>query len=189
MVLDIISNSQNAFIGGKQILDLVLIVNECLDSRIKSGELGIYDHMNWSFLLYMLRRCGFGKKWCKWIAHCISSIHFSVLGNNTLAGFFSNSHGLRQGGSLSSLLFVIVMKALSKVISAIMNWGLLLGFFVGSRNVGGLNLSYLRCLFLCFEAVSSLKINLTKPKLVPIGNASNVEGLARILVIGFLPCL
>jgi hypothetical protein len=32
---------------------------------------------------------------------------------------------------------------------------------------------YLRCLFLCFEVVSGLKINLTKLELVPIGNINN----------------
>ncbi len=53
------------------ILDHVLIANEYLDSRIKPGESGVlykmdhekaYNHVNLDFLLYMLRRCGFGGK-------------------------------------------------------------------------------------------------------------------------------
>jgi hypothetical protein len=37
---------------------------------------------------------------------------------------------------------------------------------------------YPRALFLCFKVVSSLRINLAKLELVPIGNINNGDGLA-----------
>jgi hypothetical protein len=93
-----------------------------------------YDHVNWeNFLLYMLRKCGFGRKWFSWIAHCISSVRFSVLVNNTPTGFFNSSHGPRQGGPLSPLLFVFLMEALGRMIYDAVSGRLLSGFSVGNN--------------------------------------------------------
>jgi hypothetical protein len=138
----IISSPQNAFVKVRQILDSVLIASESLDFRLKSGEPGLlckldmekaYDHVSWDFLLYMLRRCGFGQKWCSWIAYCISTVSFSVLINGSSAGFFNRSKGVRQGDPLSPFLFVIVMEAFSRMVKASVEQGLFSGFVVGNR--------------------------------------------------------
>lgn len=40
----------------------------------------------------------------------------------------------------------------------------------------------LKCTFLSFESGSGLRINLSKSKIVPIGEVENVDSLAHILV-------
>ena len=126
MVLgDIVHEYQNVFVKGRQILDYILIANECLDSRLKSGVPGVlckldvekaYDHVNWDFLIYMLDCCGFHEKWRRWVFFFISIVKFSILINGTLCGFFESSRSIRQGDPLSPLLFVIVMNAFSKIL-------------------------------------------------------------------------
>ena len=135
----VISKTQNAFVKGRQITDLVLIANECLDSRINYGELRLlckldmekaHDHMDWKFLLYILRRCGFSEKLCSWIERCILTTRFSVLTNGTPSGFFRSSRGVRQRDPLSSFLFVIVMEAFNRMIAAAINHRLFNGSYL-----------------------------------------------------------
>jgi hypothetical protein len=93
------------------------------------------------------------------------------------------------------------MEALSRMFFATVESERLSRFSVGSRYQEAMIVSHLlfandtlifcepnveqfrdlRCLLLCFEAVSRLKINLSKSEIVPIGIVGDVEDLASIL--------
>lgn len=93
----LVDSQQMALIKGGQIMDVVLVANEAVDSRIKQQKPGIlckldiekaYDHVNWNFLMKLLERMSFGQKWIHWIKYCISTVNFSILVNRSPAGFF-----------------------------------------------------------------------------------------------------
>ena len=219
MVLDrLISESQNSFVGGRQILDSVLIANECVDNRLKSKIPGVickldiekaYDNVNWEALLKLLKKMGFREKWSSWIRTCISTMQFSVLVNGSSADFFGSSRGLRQGDPLSLLLFLVMMEVFSRMVKRMEGAGLISGFKANGRRGRGECISHLlfaddtilfcdaeveqilhvRLLLLGFQAVTSLKVNVAKSEIVPIGEVNNVQALAEFLGcrIGALP--
>ena len=102
-----------------------------------------YDHVYWGFLLFLLQRCGFYEKWRNQIYFCISTVHFSILVNESPHGLFGSSRKICQGDPLSLLLFVIVMEALSKMMEKAVGEGLLVGFSVGREGRNNLVISHL----------------------------------------------
>ena len=71
VLVHLISDNQNAFIEGKEILDVVLFANELVGSRIRNGRSGVickldiekaYDYVKWEFIIYILKRMDFGKQ-------------------------------------------------------------------------------------------------------------------------------
>ncbi|RVW44115.1 Transposon TX1 uncharacterized 149 kDa protein [Vitis vinifera] len=66
---EVISDSQQAFVQGRQILDIVLIVSKVLDSRLKDNTPDLllkmdiekaFNHVNWDFLMDVMSKMGLG---------------------------------------------------------------------------------------------------------------------------------
>ena len=139
----LVNPTQNAFVECRQILDASLIANEVIDSMRKRKERGIlckldiekaYDQINWSFILKVLKKMGFGDKWVGWIEWCISIATFSVLVNGCPTGFFWSSRGLRQGDPLLPYLFVLGMEALSLMVDKAAEGGYIPGYMFKGRD-------------------------------------------------------
>ena len=75
--------------------------------------------MNWEALLDLLRRMGYGERWCRWIRTCISTIQFFVLVNGSPTEFFGSLRGLSQGDPLSPMLFFIMMEVFSRILKRV----------------------------------------------------------------------
>ena len=136
-------------------------------------------------------------------------MQFSVLVNGFPADFFGTSRGLRQGDPLSPLLFLVMIEVFSRMVKRMEGAGLFSDFRVDGKRGRGECVSHLlfaddtilfcdakveqvlhvRLLLLCFQAVTSLKVNVAKSEMVPIGEVNNVQALAEILGcrVGALP--
>ena len=95
VLLETIHSTQGAFVKGRQILDAVLIANEIVDERRRSGEEGVvfkidfekaYDRMRWDFLDQVLEKKGFNLRWRKWMSGCLSSVSYAVMVNGSAKG-------------------------------------------------------------------------------------------------------
>ncbi|KAE8725177.1 hypothetical protein F3Y22_tig00009009pilonHSYRG00196 [Hibiscus syriacus] len=136
----LVSPSQFAFIPGRQLLDCVFLANEVIDDWRKKERKGVvfkvdfrraYDSVEWPILLRLLRIMGFGDRWLSWIDLCISSASISVLVNGSPTNEFKMGKGLRQGCSLSPMLFNIVGELLNLMLIKAADSALFEGFSVG----------------------------------------------------------
>ncbi|GJY85526.1 RNA-directed DNA polymerase, eukaryota, reverse transcriptase zinc-binding domain protein [Tanacetum coccineum] len=161
---DLVNEIQYAFMADKKILDGPFILNElvqwCKKKKKKSLVFKVnfkkaYDSVRWDYLDDILRKFGFGEKWC-----------------------------LKQGDPLSPFLFILVMESLHVSFQRVVDGGLFKGielapslnlshiFYVDDAIFMGQwsesNIDTIVHVLECFHRASGLRINMTKSKLLGI---------------------
>jgi len=157
----VVSDTQSAFIKGRQILDGILIANEIVDEAHRGKKELIlfkvdfekaYDSIDWGYLDEVMGKMGFPALWRKWIKECIGTATASVLVNGSPTDEFSLGRGLRQGDTL----------------------------ILGEKSWA--NIRTMRAILILFETLSGLKVNFTKNHLVGVNVATSwLTQAARVL--------
>ncbi|XP_026420308.1 uncharacterized protein LOC113316311 [Papaver somniferum] len=164
----IISSHQSAFIKKRPILDEVLVANELIDSRRRSGKAGLlvkvdfekaFDHVRWDFLDEILALMNFGEKWRKWVRIC-EAISFMIK-NAQEQGFIAGFQVTNGGKMISHLQFADdTLIFLDADIDQI---------------------KHLRLLLLAFEQLTGLKINFAKSQNFGVGYDGDLSQFYSLL--------
>nr|GEW25655.1 RNA-directed DNA polymerase, eukaryota [Tanacetum cinerariifolium] len=161
---DIVNEVQSAFIADRQILDGPFILNEVLHwCKTKKKRALIFkvdfekafDSVRWDFLDEVLRKFGFGDKWCNWIQCCLKSSRGSILVNGSPTEEFQFGkgmfHGIKLGGCLVNLSHMFYADDV---------------VFVGQWSTN--NITILTHVLECFHKASGLRINMSKSKIIGV---------------------
>jgi hypothetical protein len=66
-----------------------------------------FDTVAWSFLLNTLQAFGFGDLWRRWVATLLLTATLRILLNGCPGKCIRHTRGVRQGDSLSPMLFIL----------------------------------------------------------------------------------
>ena len=122
-VLDsIIHPDQTCSVPGRSISNNTSMLRDVLDFIEQTNETGIlvsldqekaFDRVNRDFLMDLLKRLGFGPDFCRWINTFYAGANMRIILNGWLTKPIWLHRGVRQGDSLSPLLYVICVEVLA----------------------------------------------------------------------------
>ncbi|GAA0153263.1 hypothetical protein LIER_43218 [Lithospermum erythrorhizon] len=125
VLVNIISETQSAFLPGCFISDNILVSHELLHymkhkvtsknafMSLKLDMSKAYDRIEWKFLESIMLKLGFSRILVDWTMCLVSSVSYSFLVNGAPRGFIRPTRGIRQGHLLLPYLFLLCAEGLT----------------------------------------------------------------------------
>lgn len=122
-VLDVIVDpDQTCSVPGRSISSNLILLRDALDYIDKTNEPGIlisldqekaFDRVDRAFLMNLLKLFGFGPSFCNWISTLYNGAYMQILVNGWLSDKVHLHRGVRQGDSLSPMLYILCVEVLA----------------------------------------------------------------------------
>lgn len=126
----IISPQQSAFLPGKNIHHLLVILGEILHQAAQMGEeyvllkldvVKAFDCLEWPFLMAVLEKAGFSGILTSFLRASFAHVSSSILLNGVPTCNIPLARSVRQGCPLSPLLFILAFDVLSNMLQQAMD--------------------------------------------------------------------
>jgi hypothetical protein len=110
---------QSCAVPGRSILNSASLLRDIIDFCDNRGVNGIllsldqekaFDRVSHHYLFSVLRAFGFGERFIRWVKLAYTSVSSSVIVNSFVSSPFSVTRSVRQGCSLSPLLYILCLE-------------------------------------------------------------------------------
>ena len=118
----IVTPDQTCSVPGRSISSNLVMLRDMLDYIDRTNEPGIlvsldqekaFDRVDRTFLMNLLQHFGFGLSFCKWISTLYHEANMQIMVNGWLSRKIDLQRGVRQGDSLSPMLYILCVEVLA----------------------------------------------------------------------------